>query len=93
MVDWGDDLLSLARVYQHPDRYTDEEIYEEVVRFVVHAPAHLAAALFIILGYPVEDIFELGAVKGTGKPKRKPGGPYSDDRRQRLKPKRGARKA
>jgi hypothetical protein len=78
MVDWGDDLLALARLYQHPERFTDKEIYEEVLRFVVHAPAHLAAAQLIIAGYPVEDVFDLGAVKGTGKPKRMPGGPYPD---------------
>lgn len=77
MSDWLADLADLHQLFQSED--WDHQEAKEIIRgFVVHAPAHIAAAALILHGSPVEDIFQLGAVKGSGQPSRMPGGEFPD---------------
>lgn len=84
MTDWVADLADLNRLFAKKtwDPVTANEVLND---FVVHAPNHLAAAYRILLGRPLTDVFELGAVKGSGRAKRKPGGPYRERKGTRRK--------
>ena len=75
MTDWIADLEELNKLFASP-RWNNARARSVIMQFVIHAPHHLAAACRIIMDYPVQDILQLGAVTGTGCPKRKPGGPY-----------------
>ncbi len=83
LTDWIYDLHDLHALY-NSKRWKPDEAFRLLMAFVAHAPAHLAAAHRIMFDLPVTDVFELGAVKGTGIAARRPGGPW---------PKRSARKA
>ena len=67
LTDWVDELYAVARLFNDPRPWTDREAQAVLLRFVVHASAHVAAAHRIIAGSPVTDVFELGAVQGSGR--------------------------
>ncbi len=77
LVDWVVDLEDLSRLYTS-SRWKQKNAWRVLAGFVAHVPAHLVAAYRIIYDDPVTDIFEIGAVKGTGRAKRKPGSHYEE---------------
>ncbi|MFA6044807.1 MAG: hypothetical protein WC718_07475 [Phycisphaerales bacterium] len=78
LVDWSGDLYDLGNAIENHEPLTDKELKRLLLSFLVHAPNHINAAAFILLGWPVTDFFDLGAVKGSGKGTRKPGARYSE---------------
>ena len=60
---WHQDGLIIVAITMFPERFTQEEIRCGVIMFLVHAPNHIAAAAKLG-GWPVEDIFEVGALDG-----------------------------
>jgi hypothetical protein len=54
--DWIGDAEFLVQLHENPNRFTPEEIKQEVMNHLVYAPNHLAAAA-LISGNPVKDIF------------------------------------
>jgi hypothetical protein len=63
LTDWNTDVGFIVAVLLYPERFTAEEIQSGVEKFIVHAPNHIAAAAKLS-GYPVADIFEIGALDG-----------------------------
>jgi hypothetical protein len=72
LTDWVVELEELIEVFHRPT-WAPSRALDVLMGFVIHAPAHLAAAHRIVMGDPVTDVFEIGAVKGSGRAKRKPG--------------------
>jgi len=56
MVDWQRDAAFIVALTLFPDRFTDEEIREEIDSFLCHVPAHILEAARLA-GYPTENIF------------------------------------
>lgn len=54
LVDWYDDLVRFAKVMKNPDGADDEERSESVLRFLIHASGHVAAAARIAGHEPIE---------------------------------------
>jgi hypothetical protein len=63
LSDWRADAAFLLALHLAPDRFSPEEVKEGVTQFLVHAPNHVAAAAKLS-GWPVEDVFGIGALKG-----------------------------
>ena len=63
MTDWADDLAALQAFYAAPDGHSDDQVRELLMRFLLHAPAHLAAASRLYTGEPVADVFGVGATE------------------------------
>jgi hypothetical protein len=59
----GQRVAALEGSTQFPDRFSANEIRERVLSFLVHAPNHVAAAAKLG-GWPVKDIFGVGALSG-----------------------------
>lgn len=57
LVDWQRNAAFLVALVLYPDRFTDEDICDEVNAFLIHAPAHVVEAARLA-GYSVENIFE-----------------------------------
>lgn len=72
LADWIGDLVEFNEMLVDPN-FDPEAAYGVILAFLAHAPHHLVAAAKIVYGYPTTDVFELGAVKGSGRAKRKPG--------------------
>jgi hypothetical protein len=47
-----------------PEQFNAEEIAEGIESFLIHAPNHIAAAAKL-MGFPVQDIFGVGALSGN----------------------------
>ena len=62
MTDWLDDLSSWHSFCKNPESLSKEELQDLLMEFLVHVPAHVAAAGKLITGLPVEDIFDVGAI-------------------------------
>lgn len=56
LSDWSADAAFIVALHLFPERFTDEQLREGVLAFVVHAPNHVPKA-GELAGYPVEDIF------------------------------------
>jgi len=56
LVDWQRDAAFIVALVLFPDRFTDEEIRDEIDRFLWHVPAHVIEAARLG-GYPNENIF------------------------------------
>lgn len=70
--DWFDDLRAFVQMVD--DEQVDPKQAQRIVmQFLVHVPAHVAAAAKIVTDSPVTDVFEIGAVEGDGVVKREPG--------------------
>lgn len=78
LTDWREDLRGLTGLYAMSE-WDAKQASELIVSFLQHVPAHVAAAVFIVTGQPVTDIFELGAVQGSGRGTREPGEPNLGD--------------
>src|SRR5690554_5196467 len=76
LTDWLTDLAELDELLNSPTQDA-EGLQKALLAFTSHAPAHLAAAHWIVMGSPVTDVFEIGAVKGSGRAKRRPGAAYT----------------
>jgi len=63
LTDWNADAAFIVAVLLFPERFTQEEIAEGVESVIVHAPNHMAAAAKLG-GFPVTDVFDIGAVDG-----------------------------
>lgn len=61
MTDWLSDLKVWNKFCETPDSLNPEELSELVMGFLVHVPAHVAAASKIVTGLPVSDTFGIGA--------------------------------
>lgn len=85
LTDWIEDLVDFADLLRRPGVWPKEEARSFLMRFLVHVPNHLNAAHRILHGRPVLDAFELGAVKGSGRAKRRPGGRYTWEKRVAMK--------
>ena len=64
VTDWAWDAAFLMAVLLEPQRFTRTEINDGVGLMLVHAPNHLAAAAKLY-GFPVQDVFEVGALDGA----------------------------
>ena len=62
MTDWLDDFTRFAQFCVEPSKWKDEEIEEMLLAFLVHVPNHVAAASKLLTGFPVTDVFGVGAV-------------------------------
>ena len=62
MTDWLTDLKAWHSFCENPDTLSSDELQDLLMEFLVHVPAHVAAASKLITGLPVEDGFEVGAV-------------------------------
>lgn len=62
LSDWTSDAAFLLAVHLYPERFTPDEIADGICEFLIHAPNHVAAAAKLY-GYPVKDIFEIGALE------------------------------
>jgi hypothetical protein len=79
LTDWITELNELNELFSVP-RWDTTHAQQVLMSFVVHAQAHLVAAHRIIAGAPVTDVFELGAVKGSGRAKRRPGARFTSSK-------------
>lgn len=64
MTDWNSDAAFLVAFLLFPERFADDEIREGLQCFLIHAPNHIAAAAKLA-GWPIEDIFAVGALNGV----------------------------
>lgn len=62
MADWLANLEKLQEFYENPDKFTKDQTSDILMGFLIHAPHHLAAAGKLITGFPVTDVFKIGAV-------------------------------
>ena len=62
LTDWLSELERFVDFCSAPQSASDGEVAEQISAFLLHAPAHLAAASMLALGQPVADDFDLGAV-------------------------------
>lgn len=63
MTDWFSDLEDFVDFCSRPDEWSSEDVDRMLLNFLVHAPNHIAAAAKLYANSPVQDIFEVGAVK------------------------------
>jgi hypothetical protein len=63
LSDWRADAAFLMALHLAPARFNAEEVKEGLTQFLVHAPNHVAAAAKLA-GWPVEDVFGIGALEG-----------------------------
>jgi hypothetical protein len=61
LSDWREDGVFLVALALAPERFTPEEVEYGIRAFLIHAPNHIAAAAKLA-GWPVADIFEVGAL-------------------------------
>ncbi|HYE62395.1 MAG TPA: hypothetical protein VD997_10390 [Phycisphaerales bacterium] len=78
LTDWLADLEKLVTLY-NSERWDPEQAEDIILGFLIHASNHVPAAHRILMDKPATDVFQLGAVQGTGQPRRKPGEPYPDE--------------
>ena len=64
LADWNSDATFIVAMHLFPERFTPDQIRDGVERFLIHAPNHVAAAAKLG-GWPIEDIFEIGALDGV----------------------------
>ena len=65
MTDWIADFQSLQALFENPGSFSNEQISDLLMNFLLHVPNHVAAAMKLISGFPVTDVFEVGAVSDT----------------------------
>ena len=62
MTDWLEDCEKLKGFYEDPASYIRDQASDILMGFLLHVPNHVAAALKLISGLPVTDVFAVGAV-------------------------------
>jgi hypothetical protein len=60
MTDWDYNVDDLIKLYEQPEAFSDDEILNIVIQFLVHVPNHVAAAKKLAGLGPIEDVFEVG---------------------------------
>jgi hypothetical protein len=65
MTDWLSDLKEWNSFCENPGSLSVDEIQDLLMKFLVHVPAHVAAASKLVTGLPVEDIFGVGAISAS----------------------------
>ena len=63
LSDWASDAAFIVATQLFPERFTAAEIADGVEGFLIHAPNHVAAAA-ALSGHHIDDIFEVGALRG-----------------------------
>lgn len=76
LTDWSDELMRL-RTALNSTPFEPRQTQDAIIDFLVHAPAHVAAAARIVLDLPVGDVFALGATVGSGRARRAGSGPQT----------------
>ena len=61
LSDWREDGAFLLALTLAPERFTQEGVEDGITAFLIHAPNHIAAAAKLA-GWPIADIFEVGAL-------------------------------
>jgi len=61
MTDWLDNLKAFNQFCANPAALSDDEVNRMLLAFLVHVPEHLAAACKLYTGFPIADIFDVGA--------------------------------
>jgi len=61
MTDWLNDLKAWHSFCEKPESLSSDELQDLLMSFLVHVPAHVAAAGKIVTGLPVQDVFGVGA--------------------------------
>jgi hypothetical protein len=56
LADWQRDAAFIVALILFPERFTNEDIRDEIDSFLCHVPAHILEAARLG-GYPVENIF------------------------------------
>lgn len=64
MLDWSGELEDLYDLYKNMEKKSDSEIDKIIVDFLIHVPQHVNAARFLYGLGEVQDVFELGIMKG-----------------------------
>ncbi len=62
MTDWLSDLSLWEQFCKNPKSLSSDEVSDLLMGFLVHVPAHVAAASKLFSGQPVTDVFNVGAV-------------------------------
>ena len=62
MVDWLDDLEKWSQFCKNPESLSAEELGDMVMAFLIHVPAHVAAAGKLVTDISVSDVFGVGAI-------------------------------
>lgn len=60
MTDWLNDLEAWREFCQDPASLKPEAVEELLMGFLIHVPAHIAAARKLMLGFAMEDVFQVG---------------------------------
>ena len=63
LTDGNKEAAFIAALILFPERFTQDEIRKGIQQFLIHVPNHLVAAAKLA-GWPVEDMFDLGALDG-----------------------------
>ena len=90
-TDWIAELHNLNMLFASV-RWNSDQAQRCLIDFAVHAPAHLAALYRIIMGIPLEDVFGIGAVEGSGCGTRVPGELYASATSKKRAPTKRLRK-
>ncbi len=63
MTDWLSDFVALQQFFEAPEELSADEIFNLLTNFLVHVPAHVAAAAKLVTDEPVRDVFGVGGSK------------------------------
>lgn len=63
LTDWLDDLTAFVEFCKGPDSHTPDQVNTLLLALLHHAPNHVAAAAKLYAGFPVSDVFGVGAVE------------------------------
>lgn len=63
MTDWKENLEEIVRLYEQPERLSDEHVQRIILVFLAHVPNHVAAAKKLLGLGPIEDIFKVGVLE------------------------------
>lgn len=56
-TDWLDEMQSLYKTFENIESLSDEEIYNNLLKFFIHAPEHIVRATELMTGTEIERIF------------------------------------
>jgi hypothetical protein len=63
MTDWKENLEEIVRLYEQPERLSDEQVQHIILVFLAHVPNHVAAAKMLVGLGPIEYVFEVGVLE------------------------------
>ena len=63
MTDWLEDMSELNKFYIYPESYNSKQVTDLLMKFLLHAPNHLAAAHKLFTKEPISDVFGVGALE------------------------------